>query len=129
MLTRRTLLAATAASLLPLPAFAMPAAAAFERAAFEAAQASGKSILVEIHATWCGTCKIQSVVLKDLLKKDAYKAFVVLRVDFDDQKPEVKAFGADMQSTLIVYKGKTEMARVVGATGNEALDDLLKTAI
>ena len=53
----------------------------------------------------------------------------MFRVDFDDQKPVVKAFGADMQSTLIVFKGATEVGRVVGETDAGAIEALLRKAI
>lgn len=130
MLTRRTMLAAAAASLLPLPALAMTdMTLAYDPAAFAAAQASGNAILVEIHASWCGTCKAQKAVLSELLKQPSYKDVAVFRVDYDGQKDAVKGFGARMQSTLIMFKGKAETARLVGETDTGVIEGLLKSAI
>lgn len=133
MLTRRSAVAVIAAvAALPLArqVFASSTAATpYSPAAFKAAQGAGKPILVAIHAAWCPTCKIQKVILGDLLSKPEFKDMVVFRVDFDDQKDAVTGFGADMQSTLIVFKGKTEAGRTVGDTSNAGIETLLKLAV
>jgi len=130
MLTRRLIVSIAAASLLPLTVLlAAEAAPAYDQAAFKAAQDSGKPVLVEIHASWCPTCKAQSAVLEPMLKQDDFKAMAVFRVDFDEQKSVVRAFKADMQSTLIVFKGATEVGRVVGETDAGAIEALLRKAI
>ena len=81
------------------------AAVPFSAEAFKAAQASGSPILVEIHADWCPTCKAQSPILDKLTSDPKFKDLKIFRVDFDAMKPVVKEFGAQMQSTLIVFKG------------------------
>ena len=129
MLTRRSLLAVAAASLLPLPAFADMMTSAYEPAAFAAAQASGKPILIHIHASWCPTCKAQNAVLKDLMTDAAYKDVVIIKVDFDAQKDVVEAMGANSQSTLIMFKGKTEVGRSVGATNKDVIGAMMKLAV
>ena len=132
MLGRRMFLALSltaAAAAMSAPAFADPAAVAFTPEAFKAAQAAGKPILVAIHASWCPTCKIQGVILKDLYKKPEFKDLTVFRVDFDAQKAIVAGFGADSQSTLIVFKGGKEMGRSVGDVSSASIEAMLKTAI
>jgi len=52
-----------------------------------------------------------------------------LRVDFDQQKPVVKAFKADRQSTLIVFKDGREVGRSLGDTSEEGIAGLLKKAL
>jgi thioredoxin 1 len=93
--------------------------------AFAAAQAAGKPILVEIHASWCPTCKAQVPILGELEKQDKFKNLMVFRVDFDSQKDAVKAFGARMQSTLITFKGAVETGRSVGDTNAASIAGLL----
>ena len=131
MPTRRSFLAlGSAAALFP---FARVASArdvqAYDAAAFAAAQAAGQPILVEIHAVWCGTCKIQKAIIGDLVKQADLAKLHIFRVDFDDQKDAVAAFGADIQSTLIVFKGRTEVGRTVGETSGKAIESLLRLAI
>ncbi|MBV1700648.1 MAG: thioredoxin family protein [Hyphomicrobiales bacterium] len=101
----------------------------FNRAAFLAAQKADKPILVQIHADWCPTCAAQKPILSKLEAQADYADFVVFNVDFDKQKAIVRSFKANMQSTLIVYKGNKEVARSVGSTDPMTIEDLFKQAI
>jgi thioredoxin 1 len=133
MITRRSLLkAATAAT--AATAFSSATAYAaqeqpFTRQAFEAAQGKGQSILVEIHASWCPTCQAQKPILGKLFADPKFKNLAVFRVDFDSQKDEVRNFKARVQSTLITFRGKEEIARSVGDTNPDSIADLLALAL
>ena len=105
------------------------AAVPFSADAFKAAQASGRPILVEIHADWCPTCKAQQPILDQLTAQPKFKELKIFRVDFDSMKPAVKAFGARMQSTLIVFKGSAEQARSVGDTKEASIAALLDKSL
>jgi thioredoxin 1 len=130
MPSRRTLLAAgsAAAVLLALPAFAA-STVPYTDATFEAAQKAGRPILVEIHATWCPTCKAQAPILARLEQGPQYKDLLVLHVDFDSQKDAVKRFGARMQSTLITFHGGRETGRSVGDTNPDSIAALLAKTV
>ena len=97
--------------------------------AFKAAQASGSPILVEIHADWCPTCMAQIAILDKLTADPKFKDLMVFRVDFDAMKPVVKQFGAQMQSTLIVFKGADEKGRSVGDTAQVSIAVLLDKSL
>src|SRR5690242_9855200 len=79
--------------------------APFTAEVFHAAQDAGKPILVVIHASWCSTCAAQRPILSQLIGQPRFKDLVVLRIDFDSQKPELRNFNARKQSTLILFKG------------------------
>jgi thioredoxin 1 len=130
MISRRSLLAGIGAAVLLRPdgAFAGKEQR-FTTQAFRAAQDAGKPILVEIHADWCPTCKAQVPILSEFTAQPKFKDLVVLRVDFDDQKDEVRNFGARLQSTLIVFKGATEVGRSVGDTNRKTIAALLDKAL
>jgi thioredoxin 1 len=130
MVSRRTILAGIgAAVLLSCSSAFADEAQPFTAEAFRAAQDSGKPILVEIHASWCTTCAAQKPILSDLVADPKFKDMTVLRVDFDTQKKEVRGFHAQVQSTLIVFKGTKEVARSVGETTRDAIAALLDKAI
>ena len=111
-----------------LPAFALQMSK-FTPAALADAQKTGKPILVEISAPWCPTCKVQKPILDRLLTSDKYKSFVTLEMDFDSQKDDLKALKAQMQSTLIVYKGDKEVGRSAGDTNPATIEALLAKAL
>ena len=100
----------------------------FDQAAFAAAQAAGKPILVEIHADWCPTCRAQDPVISELMREPKNAGFVVLRVDFDGQKDVVKRFHVQYQSTLIVFKGRKEVSRSTGETRKAEIEAQLAKA-
>jgi thioredoxin-like negative regulator of GroEL len=93
----------------------------YTKAAFAAAQASNDPILIAIHAKWCRTCAVQSQIIQQIAAQGDAKNLRVLLVDFDTQKDVVKQFGATMQSTLVVFRGKEEMARTVGDTDPDSI--------
>ena len=101
----------------------------FSAEAFKAAQASGSPILVEIHADWCPTCRAQDPILDKLTSNAKFKGLKVFRVDFDAMKPVVRQFGAQLQSTLIVFKGGTEQGRSVGDTREASIEALLDRSL
>src|SRR4030081_2446112 len=108
ILTRRVFGGAVLAALASTGLFSSARASTavpFSAEAFKAAQASGSPILVEIHADWCPTCKAQNPILDKLTADPKFQDLKVFRVDFDAMKPVIKQFGAQMQSTLIVFKG------------------------
>ena len=114
--------------LLPVSVRAAPEQA-FSAQAFKAAQDAGRPVLVEIHADWCPTCKAQQPILNKLSGETAFSNIVRLKVDFDSQKDAVKQFNAKMQSTLVLYKGKTEIARSVGETDESRIRSMLQKAL
>jgi thioredoxin 1 len=130
MISRRRFLAAVGAAV-AVSAGAVRAAneQSFSAQAFRAAQDGGKPILVDIQASWCPTCRTQTKILNELTALPQFKDLVVLRVDFDSQKQEVRDFGARWQSTRIVFKGAKEVGRSVGDTDPSTIAALLAKAM
>jgi len=86
----------------------------FDHAAFAAAQASGRAIVVAIGADWCPVCSRQGAQLTHLAADPAYKHILILHVDYDTQRDLARALKAQEQGTLIAYRGANEIARVIG---------------
>ncbi len=129
MLTRRSLLALAAGAIaLSLPAFAAERVP-FDRPAFEAAIASGAPVLIDVSATWCGTCAAQNEVLSRLTGTPKYSAIETFVVDYDAQKDVMRDFGVAQRSTLIVFKGGREVGRLTGITRAPVIEALLAKAI
>ncbi len=131
MISRRLLIHSAVAgigtmAILPAQAFQVRP---FDAKAFEAAQAAGKPILVEISAPWCPTCKAQKPILSELATKPKFKELVAFEIDFDSQKDLLRKFGANMQSTLITFKGSKEMGRSTGDTNAASIESLIDKSI
>jgi thioredoxin 1 len=129
-MNRRHLLGAVALSAalsLGTAAFAMDQK--FDQKAFDAAQAAGKPILIEVSAPWCPVCKAQAPILSKLKSETRFKSLASFSIDFDSQKDLLKRFNVQKQSTLIVFKGKQEAGRSTGDTNAGSIEQLLGTSI
>lgn len=119
----RFLTLAIAAALLASAPFTAQAGQPFDAHAFQQAQAAGKSILVDVTAPWCPTCKQQRPVLQQIEKDQP--SLQVFEVDFDTAKDVLKRFRVQYQSTLIVFKGAKEVGRSTGDTDPDRIRALI----
>ncbi|SDN15501.1 Thiol-disulfide isomerase or thioredoxin [Methylobacterium phyllostachyos] len=135
MKTRRHIivLAAVAAFGPLLTARLAPAIAAaalpFSNAAFEAAQQSGRPILIVVSAPWCPICRTQKPILAKLADEPRFKDLQIFDIDFDSQKSLLKRLDVRTQSTLIAYKGAKEVGRSVGETQPEWIEGLVEKTL
>ena len=93
------------------------------------AQAAGKPIIVHVYAPWCPTCRAQEPILHKLEADPKFAGAASFRIDFDSQKDAVRALKATSQSTIIVFKGATEVGRSVGETSAKAITDVVNKAL
>lgn len=127
--TRRTAIAlAFGVSLFSGLAYA-GSAAKFDQTGFNAAVKSGKPVLVEVAADWCPTCKAQGPILEKLRAEGRFKDLKSFTVDFDSQKDALRALKVSQQSTIIVFKGGSEVGRSVGDTNPASLEALVAKAL
>jgi thioredoxin 1 len=123
----------TALSAVAVVAIAAPAMAGliqpYSVAAFKAAQKAGKSILVDVHADWCPTCRRQAPTIVEISRDPAFAKLVIFKIDFDKQFTELEALNARKQSTLIVYKGTIEKGRATGIVDRTDIRSLAATAL
>ncbi|MBQ0929110.1 thioredoxin family protein [Ideonella sp. 3Y2] len=96
--------------------------------ALAAAQQAGQPVALHFHADWCPTCRQQTTVLKQL-KADPALKLTVLVVNYDNEKDLRKALQVRTQSTVIVYRGATEKARIAGETAPDKIRAALQAAL
>jgi thioredoxin 1 len=86
----------------------------FDAKAFHQSQIAGKTILVDVAASWCPTCRQQRPIVQEIEKETP--SLVVYEVDFDTAKDTQERFNVRYQSTLIIFKGAKEVGRSTGVT-------------
>ena len=124
----RILIAAAATIVAAQPALAVERQP-YSAAALHSAQAQGRSVLVDVAAWWCPVCKSQEAKIKRITADPRFAKLLILRLDFDGQKNEWRALGANKQATLIGYKGRREVGRVAFQTDEALIADLLGKTI
>lgn len=90
-------------------------------------QQAGKPVALHFHADWCPTCRAQEKVFNGW-KGDAAVPGTLLVANYDNERELKKQFGVRNQSTVIVFKGSKETARVGGATDPAKLRTALQSA-
>lgn len=101
----------------------------FDDHAFQAAQELGKPILVEISANWCPNCMAQRPVIDKIFSESKYSNMARFRVDFDIHQNAVEEFNVRFLSTLVLFKGKVEVARSVGELDEAKIRLMLNKAL
>ncbi|MCK6426508.1 MAG: thioredoxin family protein [Burkholderiaceae bacterium] len=100
----------------------------FSAEALAAAQQAGQPVAVHFHAEWCPTCKLQEKALTQL-KGESGLDLTVLVADYDKEKELKKAMRVRTQSTLVVFRGTQEKARLAGDTAADKIRAALKAAL
>lgn len=85
--------------------------------------ASGKKVLVDFYAEWCGPCKKMKPDL-DWLSQQHGQQVWVWRIDADANPDLAQALGVDGLPTLFVYEGNKQTLRLEGLQSRE---QMLKT--
>ena len=98
----------------------------FTKNAFEAAQKTGKTVVVNSWNKWCYTCVKQEKIIKQA-KKDFND---VLFLSYAQKNKDIaKYLNIDYRSTIVIYKDNKEIARAVGITKKEEIYSLIKKGI
>ena len=100
----------------------------FSAESLAAAQAAGKPVAVHFHAEWCGTCKQQEKAIAQL-QGDKSLDMLLLVADYDKEKALRKALRVRSQSTMVVFRGKDERARLAGDTSADKFRSALRAAL
>ena len=80
----------------------------------------GKTVLVDIWATWCGPCKMVGPII-DELAEEYGDSVVIGKCDVDSCDDIVSQYKVRNIPTVVFIKGGEVVDKVVGATSKETL--------
>lgn len=102
---------------------------AYDEAEFVMAQEKGKTIVVDIYADWCPTCRAQAPILDELRQERASGDVLFVKVNFDEEKAFLRAHRVPRQSTVLVFNGTAEAARSIAETNRTRLRSVVLGAL
>lgn len=91
---------------------------------FDDVLASGKKILVDFYADWCGPCKMLAPVLENLANE--VSDVEVVKVNVDANNELAARYGVMSIPTLIVFENGQKVNQSVGFMPLEQLKQLVK---
>lgn len=80
---------------------------------FEQIRSSGKTILLDFYADWCGPCRMVSPLIDQIAEENPQ--YLVGKINVDKEPELAQAFGVASIPTLVVLKNGEVAGRSVGA--------------
>lgn len=87
-----------------------------------------KPVIVDFHALWCGPCKTQSPILKEVAAELGEKVRVI-KIDVDQNSDISRQFNIQSVPTIIVFKSGKVVWRQSGVVSKNQLIGVLMKSI
>ena len=107
--------------------FAIEKKTTFTLEAFNEAQKTGKTIVINSWNKFCGTCARQTKILNEAQKD--FPDVIFLSYEQTKHKDIAKLLNVEYWATIIVYKNSKEVAKEIGVTSKSDIYSLIKKEI
>lgn len=81
---------------------------------------SGKTVIVDFWAEWCGPCKMVAPVLDEIAGENKDK-ITIAKLDIDANQRTAQEYAVMSIPTMIVFQGGKPVKQIVGARPKAAL--------
>ena len=95
---------------------------------FQALVNTGKPIMLDFWATWCGPCRMVGPVIEELAKEYEGKA-IIGKCDIEEDEELPQRFGIRNIPTILFIKNGEVVDKQVGAAGRAVFENKLKAIL
>lgn len=95
---------------------------------FEEAINSGKLVLVDFWATWCGPCKMLAPILEEVSEEIDANEVEIVKLDIDQNVKLARKYGVMSVPTVVAFKDGKGVLKAVGARPKEDILTLIDEA-
>jgi thioredoxin 1 len=100
----------------------------FNQTSLDEAIGSGKAVLVDFWAEWCGPCRMVGPIVKEL--SDEYNdTAIVGKVNVDDNGEVAAKYGIRNIPTILFFKNGILVDKIVGAAAKASFKEKLDSII
>ncbi|HNW89040.1 MAG TPA: thioredoxin [Bacteroidales bacterium] len=89
---------------------------------------SGKVVMIDFWAEWCGPCRMIAPIVEEMSKDFDGKA-IIGKVNVDDNPGITAKLKIRNIPTLLFYKNGEEVDKIVGAASKSAITDKLNSLL
>jgi thioredoxin 1 len=88
---------------------------------------SGKTVLVDFYANWCGPCRLLSPKIENLKEKYSTSDDIeILKIDVDASPDITKKYGIRSIPTMKIFKEGEVSSTLVGIKSEEEIENEIK---
>lgn len=80
--------------------------------------------LVDFYADWCGPCRMMEPVIEELASEMSGKASIA-KLDIESAQQVTSSFNVTSIPTLILFKNKEEVERLIGVKSKDDLTRII----
>lgn len=91
---------------------------------FESIINDNRPVVIDFHATWCGPCKVQSPILKEI-SHEMGERIRVIKIDVDENQDLARRYQIQGVPTIAIFKNGELRYRQAGVHSKSQLINVL----